>query len=244
MATINASPTTETSRELLGPFYNGREMILAAVLAALAGATGAAAWLYSSGWYVTFMTGNTERLILEHIKGAHALGISALVTVLTFVLGVIVATLARLYVWTKARHGATVLTATSTVAASASDAAFSSPNDEFGIAPVLCLAFGLGALNTSISRKGEVVMPLSYVTGTLVKIGQGVGLHIAGKKRWGWVAHASTYAGFLLGAGVGGLLFNAFDERNSLLALAAVAVAIAVVTWRLEHPRFLEKDGH
>ena len=130
------------------------------------------------------------------------------------------------------------------MAASISDATLNSPKDEFGIAPVLCLAFGLGALNTSISRKGEVVMPLSYVTGTLVKIGQGIGLHLAGRKRWGWVAHASTYAGFLTGAIVGGILFNAFDERNSLLTLAAVAVVVAVLTWRLDHPKFLESDGH
>ncbi|MCF3938264.1 YoaK family protein [Gordonia tangerina] len=244
MTTTHAPPTSQTRKEVLGPFYDSREMLLAAVLAGLAGATGAAAWLYSSGWYVTFMTGNTERMVLEHIQGAHVLGFTALVTVLTFVLGVIVATLARIHLWRKARHGATVLTAASTVAASISDATLNSPKDEFGIAPVLCLAFGLGALNTSISRKGEVVMPLSYVTGTLVKIGQGIGLHLAGRKRWGWVAHASTYAGFLTGAIVGGILFNAFDERNSLLTLAAVAVVVAVLTWRLDHPKFLESDGH
>ncbi|MEE3852042.1 YoaK family protein [Gordonia sp. LSe1-13] len=244
MTTTHAPPPSQTRKELLGPFYDSREMILAAVLAALAGATGAAAWLYSSGWYVTFMTGNTERLVLEHIKGAHALGLTALVTVLVFVLGVIVATLARVHLWRKARHGATVLTAGSTVAASAWDGSFNSASQEFGVGPVLCLAFGLGALNTSISRKGEVVMPLSYVTGTLVKIGQGVGLHIAGKKRWGWVAHASTYAGFLAGAGVGGLLFNAFNVQNSLRTLAVVAVAIAALTWRLDHPKFLKRDLH
>ena len=94
-----------TRTELLGPFHDGREMILAAVLAALAGATGAAAWLYSSGWYVTFMTGNSERLVLEHVKGAHQLGFTALLTVVVFVLGVFVATLARMYVWRKAGTG-------------------------------------------------------------------------------------------------------------------------------------------
>lgn len=231
-----------TRTELLGPFHDGREMILAAVLAALAGATGAAAWLYSSGWYVTFMTGNSERLVLEHVKGAHQLGFTALLTVVVFVLGVFVATLARMYVWRKARHGATMLTAGSTIAAWLIDINLDNGNREFGAGPVLCLAFGLGALNTSISRKGEVVMPLSYVTGTLVKIGQGAGLHVSGAKRWGWVAHLSTYAGFLAGAGFGGLLFNAFDERNSLLTLAVVAVVAAAITWRLDHPKFLRAN--
>ena len=41
---------------------------------------------------------------------------------------------------------------------------------------------------------------------------------------------------------IGGLLFNAFDERNSLLTLAVVAVVAAAITWRLDHPKFLRAD--
>ncbi len=172
MPTTELQSTVATTRAVLGPFYDFREMILAAVLAALAGATGAAAWLYSAGWYVTFMTGNTERMVLEHYRGAHQLGFTALATVVAFCCGVVVATLARIGLWRKARHGATVLTAASTTTAYVWDSAINTTDQDYGAGPVLCLAFGLGALNTSISRKGEVVMPLSYVTGTLVKIGQ------------------------------------------------------------------------
>lgn len=244
MPTTELQSTVATTRAVLGPFYDFREMILAAVLAALAGATGAAAWLYSAGWYVTFMTGNTERMVLEHYQGAHRLGFTALATVVAFCCGVVVATLARIALWRKARHGATVLTAASTTTAFVWDSAINTTDQDYGAGPVLCLAFGLGALNTSISRKGEVVMPLSYVTGTLVKIGQGAGLHLAGVKRWGWVAHATTYAGFLAGAAIGGALFTVFGENNSLATLAVVAAIIAVVTWRLDHPKFLVRDRH
>lgn len=237
---------TDLSRKhpALGPFYDVREMVLAALLAALAGATGAAAWLYSSGWYVTFMTGNSERLVLEHIKGQHTLAFAALATVGVFVLGVMVATLARRFIWTKARHGATMVTMIAAIAAWICDVALVDDGHVIGAMPVLCLAFGLGALNTSISRRGEVVMPLSYMTGTLVKIGQGAALHIAGVSRWAWVPHLSTYAGFLSGALVGGLVFAAMGTHNSLFALAVVASLIAIGTWRLDHPRFIAQDVH
>ncbi|GAA4405040.1 YoaK family protein [Tsukamurella soli] len=243
MTPTHSSATAERSA-FLGPFHDRREMLLGGILAALAGATGAAAWLYSSGWYVTFMTGNTERMVLENVKGRPHLAVTAAATIVAFLIGVIVATLARLWLWRKARHGATVLTAASTVAAWGADATIYGGHPTLAVAPVLCLAFGLGALNTSISRRGEVVMPLSYVTGTLVKIGQGAALHVAGVRRWAWVAQVTTYAGFLIGAGVGGVGFAVFGVESSLLTLAVFAVAIAFVTWWLDHPGFLVRDVH
>ena len=55
--TVTATPATSptTKHPALGPFHDRREMALGWVLAGLAGATGAAAWLFTSGWYVTFM---------------------------------------------------------------------------------------------------------------------------------------------------------------------------------------------
>ncbi|GAB2665672.1 hypothetical protein GCM10027169_29750 [Gordonia jinhuaensis] len=228
----------------LGPFYDVREMVLAATLAALAGATGAAAWLYTSGWYVTFMTGNSERLVLEHFKGQHVMALSALATVAVFTAGVIAASLARLRLWRKARHGATLMTMGAAILAWLCDVILVDEGHAIGAIPVLCLAFGLGALNTSISRRGEVVMPLSYMTGTLVKIGQGVAMHAAKVKRWAWLPHLTTYAGFLLGAGIGGTIFTALDTHSSLLALAGFASLVAVGTWKLDHPRFITQDVH
>jgi len=46
----------------------------------------------------------------------------------------------------------------------------------------MLVAFGIGALNTSFVKDGEVSVPLSYVTGTLVKMGQGIERHVAGGK--------------------------------------------------------------
>lgn len=232
-----------TPHPALGPYHDGREMALGIVLAGLAGAMGAAAWLHTDGWYVTFMTGNTERMILEHAKGEHVLGISALTTVLVFILGVMVATWARIRWWRKSRHGATVLTTGAAYLAWFADVATEGASDLFGVIPVLCLAFGLGALNTSVSRNNQVAMPLSYVTGTLVKMGQGFALHMARVSRWVWVSQAVTYAGFLGGILTGAVLFVPAGTDDTLAVLAILCTLITLATWRLDHPLYAVKDA-
>ncbi len=46
--------------------------------------------------------------------------------------------------------------------------------------PILFISFAMGALNTSFIKNGEVSIPLSYVTGPLVKMGRGIERHISG----------------------------------------------------------------
>lgn len=227
----------------LGPYHDRREMLLGIILAALAGAVGAAAWLHTSGWYVTFMTGNTERLVLEHFRGHHLAALGALATVGSFVLGVMAATVARIRLWRKSRHGATLLTTGAALAAWVVDILTNRSDAPLGVVPILCLAFGLGALNTSISRNNQVVMPLSYVTGTLVKMGQGFALHLSGVRRWVWVSQAVTYAGFLAGIVSGGAVFHSIGTHNSLAALVFMSSVVVLVTWRLDHPGYADSDA-
>ncbi len=230
------------SHPALGPYHERREMLLGIILAALAGAVGAAAWSHSSGWYVTFMTGNTESMILKHYQGDHVLAFSALATIVTFVLGVMTGTFARIHLWDKSRHGATLVTLGATYVAYVADL-LTNDADAFGVVPILSLAFGLGALNTSISRNNQVQMPLSYVTGTLVKMGQGFALHLSGQQKWMWVAQLVTYAGFLGGIISGGAVFHAIGTHNSLAAIALMTTIAAIVTWKLDHPRFARQDS-
>ncbi|MBC3185695.1 DUF1275 domain-containing protein [Corynebacterium sp. zg-331] len=231
-------------QDYLAPYYNFREFFLGVMLASLAGATGAAAWLYSSGWYVTFMTGNTERMVLEPIRGGTEAGLAAFSAVVVFVIGALTATLARIYLWSQARHGAMVVATGAIIGAFVSDLWLGTQYDELSPIPILFLAFGLGALNTSISRRGQVVMPLSYVTGTLVKIGQGIALHLAGKQKWMWFPQLATYLGFLVGAAGGGMAFYSHGVDDALFLLTLGALVMTGITWRVDHPGFLREDGH
>ncbi|MGO1948179.1 MAG: YoaK family protein [Mycobacteriaceae bacterium] len=231
------------SHPALGPYHDRREMLLGILLAALAGAVGAAAWSHSSGWYVTFMTGNTELMVLEHYQGEHILAFSALATIAAFILGVMAGTFARLRLWSKSRHGATLVTVGATYVAFIIDLIANRSNESLGVIPILSLAFGLGALNTAVSHRNQVQMPLSYVTGTLVKMGQGFALHLFGDRKWVWVSQFVTYAGFLGGIISGGAVFHTIGTHNSLAAIALMSTIASVVTWKLDHPRYATQDS-
>jgi uncharacterized membrane protein YoaK (UPF0700 family) len=70
----------------------------------------------------------------------------------------------------------------------------------------MLVAFAIGALNTSFVKDGEVSVPLSYVTGTLVKMGQGIERHIAGGTAADWLGYFLLFTSFVLGAAVGGCI--------------------------------------
>jgi uncharacterized membrane protein YoaK (UPF0700 family) len=61
--------------------------------------------------------------------------------------------------------------------------------DRVSFTPILVVAFGVGALNTSFVKDGEVSIPLSYVTGTLVKLGQGIERHLSGGDAAAWLGY-------------------------------------------------------
>ena len=100
---------------------------------------------------------------------------------LCFVAGVVVASVCRRHFWSAHPHGPTVLTTFSLLAATAVDVIDEGWEENMlDFAPIMLVVFGIGALNTSFVKDGEVSVPLSYVTGTLVKMGQGIERHIAG----------------------------------------------------------------
>ncbi|MBV8294394.1 MAG: DUF1275 domain-containing protein, partial [Mycobacterium sp.] len=166
------------------------EARLSWVLAALAGVLGATAYIRSAGYFVTFMTGNAQRAVLGYFQDDVKLSVSAAVLMLCFVAGVVVASVCRRHFWVAHPHGPTVLTTFSLFAATVLglvDEGWVEVNLDF--APIMLVVFGVGTLNTSFVKDGEVSVPLSYVTGTLVKMGQGIERHIAGGNVTDWLGH-------------------------------------------------------
>lgn len=75
------------------------ETRLSWILAALAGLIGAAAFTHSAGYFVTFMTGNTERAALGYIRDQPWLALTASLLLAAFVVGVVVASSCRRHFW-------------------------------------------------------------------------------------------------------------------------------------------------
>ncbi|QIS00945.1 DUF1275 domain-containing protein [Nocardia brasiliensis] len=207
------------------------EARLSWVLAALAGLIGAAAFMHTAGYFVTFMTGNTERAILGHFHDQKDTAMAALGLLGSFVGGVVVASWCRRHYWSGHPHGPTLLTTLSLAVASIIDLARIQNAPDIDFVPILFVAFGVGALNTSFVKDGEVSVPLSYVTGTLVKLAQGIERHISGGDYADWLGYFLLYLSFSLGALLGGLLSMLVAGWAMLITATAVCLIVTGYTY-------------
>ncbi len=197
------------------------------MLAVLAGVVGAISFTHSAGYFVVFITGNAQRAGLGYFTGEIWLAVSAGLLILAFVAGVVVASLCRRFFWVDHPHGPTVLTTFSLLAATVVDLAGEGwQANVVDFAAIMLMAFGTGALNTSFVKDGEVSVPLSYVTGTTVKMGQGIERHIAGGGNASdWLGYFLLLASFVVGATVGGFISLAVNG-TWMLAMATVVCAL------------------
>lgn len=219
-------------------------MRLSVVLSTLAGFVGAAAYAHSAGYFVTFMTGNTERAVIGSFVGDTTIARGAAYIIGSFVLGVFVASLCRRFWWRNHPHGATMLTTLALLVACVCDYIQESTQTGIGLLPIQFVAFGMGSLNTSFVKNGEVSIPVSYVTGTLVKLTQGIERHLVGKGSvYDWLGYAVQYGGFALGALIGGLVSLALSGRFMLDAALIGSALVAMYTWRadIRYVRWTEK---
>ncbi|MBX3593759.1 MAG: DUF1275 domain-containing protein [Sphingomonas sp.] len=193
--------------------------MIAVLLSALAGYVDSVGFIASGGYFASFMSGNSTRLGVA-IAGGQVIGI-ALALIGAFLSGVVLATLVAPA--GRPRRRMRVLLLVSALLAAAAVSA--------GIVPVtLTLAFAacaMGAENGVFAEGGDTV-GLTYMTGTLVKVGQRIAAALTGGPRWGWVPHALLWLGLIGGGVTGGLTHGRFG-LSALWAAAAVALAFALL---------------
>jgi uncharacterized membrane protein YoaK (UPF0700 family) len=218
------------------------EARLSWVLAALAGVLGATAFTHSAGYFVTFMTGNAQRAVLGYFRDDVLLSVTAGLLLLSFVAGVVVASVCRRHFWVAHPHGPTMLTTFSLLAATAVDVFdLGWDQNQLDFPPILLVAFAIGALNTSFVKDGEVSVPMSYVTGTLVKMGQGIERHIAGGNVSDWLGYFLLFASFVLGATLGGLVSLVVNGTGMLMVASGMCGLTTAYTYFHQDRRELLK---
>ncbi|MEU3010786.1 YoaK family protein [Nocardia asteroides] len=206
-------------------------MPMVAFLSALAGFIGAAAYTHSAGYFVTFMTGNTERAVLGWFDNDVLLATGAITLLISFGLGVIVASLLRRRLWRDSRHGAAVVTTVALAVAAVVDYALDrTGGQEVGFIPIAFVAFAVGALNTAFVKNGETSVPLSYATGTVVKLSQGIESHVSGGSARDWLGYGLQYAAFGGGALLGGVVSLLVGGELMIIMAAAVSAAAVLLT--------------
>lgn len=199
-------------------------MAVAVALAALAGLVDAVAFLSLGGFFASFMSGNSTRLAIGIGGNWHEAGVAASL-LLSFLGGVIGATM--LGRRAGGRRKAVTLGIVSALIALA--ALIADPGD---LLPALLLAGAMGAVNTLFERDGEVAVGLTYMTGTLVRLGQNLARWIdrdPDTEHQDWLRHLVLWGGFL----GGGLTGVGLYWRIDLHALWLAALTAAALGWWL-----------
>lgn len=210
-----------------------RAQALAAALAALAGYVDAVGFLALGGFFVSFMSGNSTRIGVGVASEAAAAAIAAML-VLAFVVGVTFGSLLARRAGRWHQPAVLVLVALSLGAA----ALFYQPGAVPG--SFLLVAFAMGAENMVFQRNGEVSFGLTYMTGTLVKIGHRLADALAGGPRWHWLPWLALWCGLVSGGIAGALLWLRLGISSLWLA-AGIALLLAALSSRMV-PRRRPRD--
>jgi uncharacterized membrane protein YoaK (UPF0700 family) len=191
--------------------------MLAGFLAALAGMVDAIGDLRLGHLFVSFMSGNSTQLAVTVGGGdlTEAGVIAELIAL--FVLGAAARQVLTSFAgkW----HLTWALVAVAALLAIVAGLA-TSPE------PML---LAMGALSASMQRAGRIAVSVTYVTGTLVKLGQGLGDFLT-RRSTGWtcVVQASPWAGLIIGATVGGA---AYMRMGGVVAWVPVLLACLLAVW-------------
>ena len=177
-----------------------RSIALACALSGLAGYVDGIGYLYLGGLFVSFMSGNSTRLGVtlaqgQWVNAAEALGLIAL-----FVVG---AGLGCLIVLGRGgnRQPRVLLAETALLVAAALCDTFGLPN-----VAIAFIALAMGLENSVFQVEGG--LGLTYVTGTLVKVGQLAAVALRGGARWAWVPNLLLWAALVAGSLCGALAYH------------------------------------
>ena len=191
-------------------------------LASLAGYVDAVGFLVTGGYFVSFMSGNSTRLAVGLSAAAPQVVTLSTLPIAAFVLGVIASSLVAR--WARDRRAAAVL---GLVAALLTGAAIAGTGGM--ILPAIGLAAAaMGAENALFERDGEVAVGLTYITGALVKFGQGVAAHIGGQSRYAWMPYLALWTGLVAGAVAGALGYARLGAGALWIAAGAFTAATLI----------------
>ena len=194
--------------------------LLALALAALAGFVDASGYLSADRYFVSFMSGNTTRLGVELAQDPLAAILPAALA-LSFVGGVLAGAL--LFGRFPDRHKPPLL---SGVALALSLAAWLGEHGcERGA--LLVLAAAMGALNNSFQSGGKVSVGITYMTGALVKLGQGLAARLQRREAEPWGDWLLLWLALACGATLGALAFLSWPRAAFWIA-GAIAAALAL----------------
>lgn len=202
--------------------HRKRDIAIAIGASALAGYVDAIGFLSLGGFFVSFMSGNSTRLAVG-VAGLTPEALIAARLIASFVAGVMLGSLVGAAAKRWRRPVVLLLVsgllgAAAVLAMSAADLA------------MLLVAAAMGAENTTFERDGEVSIGLTYMTGTLVKLGQRLAGVIMGGPRFAWWPYLTLWLGLVGGAIAGALAWPMIGLAGLWIGVVG-ALVLAGIAW-------------
>lgn len=190
---------------------------LAICLSALAGFVDALGFLKLGGFFVSFMSGNSTRMSVGLTEGSADFAIAGGL-IGTFLIGVILGSVIAHLGGTRRR----VAVLGSVTLLLAAGAMLDAMGPAWAAIAVVVLA--MGAENAVFQRDGEVTIGLTYMTGTLVKLGQRLTNAFMGGPRFAWTPYLALWLGLISGAAMGAAVYPQLGFKALWFAAAAAAM--------------------
>lgn len=207
------------------------EIILAVALSSAAGFVDAVGFIHLGGYFVSFMSGNSTRGGTALAEGNWEGFVLAFGLVGAFLTGVVSAAILRRRVSAHKRM-AVLLYVT---AALATAVVLFDLGATGWLAPAI-MALAMGAENVIFERDGEVSIGLTYMTGTLVKMGQHIANALTGGQKTLWLRYFLLWISLTAGSIVGGFAYLALNLNALWLAVGVLVLAVIFNGWLRTNP--------
>ncbi len=214
--------------------FDRRVRVLAICFSGVAGYVDAIGFLVTGGFFVSFMSGNTTRMAIGLAEGSLS-AIFGGALVITFVIGVMLGALVGRIA--KARRRPAVLGLVTLLLAMAVILHWMG----WGTFVFVPMVLAMGAENTVFAEDGEVRVGLTYMTGTLVKMGKRLTAALLGGDRFGWAPFLLLWFGLLSGAVAGALAYRAFGV-NALIAAVFFMAIMTLLTVAMGPVPVVDRD--
>jgi uncharacterized membrane protein YoaK (UPF0700 family) len=202
-------------------------LILAISLAALAGFVDAIGFIKLGGFFISFMSGNSTRFAVGFTEyGLAAAAIIPLALIILFVIGVMIGALIN-HFYSQNHVHAVLLFVTSMLLLAALAATAGQPP-----LAVLFMVVAMGAENNIFVKGGQVHIGVTYMTGTLVKIGQKLAAGFLGKPKRECLPFIFLWLGLVGGALMGAFCYNMFGFSSLWIATCFSGAILFTVSLR------------
>jgi uncharacterized membrane protein YoaK (UPF0700 family) len=193
-----------------------RGLVLAGLLAGLAGMVDAIGYLHFSGLFISFMSGNSTQLAAALGQGQLAEAGTIAELIVLFVVGAAAGQV--LAVVTGRSHMTWVLLGVAILLVIAAGLETASQP----------MVFAMGALNAAMRRAGSIPISLTFVTGVLVRCGQGLGDFLTRRVTgWNWLVQGTPWLGLITGATIGSAVYMRMGEGAIWVPIGVAALLAA-----------------